>query len=189
MSEQTKYQKGRQALFNLMAETHDATCMDSELDEIECCVLSYAAPVAAASNHTLLAAAEDLYQAGYDAAENGWDRDPSECDEWRLLVELLPASAAASDVVAERRRQIVEERRPPLEDDQYVGCELLRAALTYGAHTALMIAGEPDEGVPEVWPWAPRWWKPTTPRRNLLKAAALIIAEIERLDRQEARND
>ena len=27
------------------------------------------------------------------------------------------------------------------------------------------------------------WFKPTTPRRDLVKAGALIIAEIERLDR------
>jgi hypothetical protein len=33
------------------------------------------------------------------------------------------------------------------------------------------------------WPWDLKWWKPTTPRRDLVKAAALIVAEIERLDR------
>jgi hypothetical protein len=33
------------------------------------------------------------------------------------------------------------------------------------------------------WPWAISWWKPKDYRRNLVKAAALLIAEIERLDR------
>ena len=39
---------------------------------------------------------------------------------------------------------------------------------------------------PEVFPWEDAWWKPTTPRRDLVKAAALILAEIERLDRMAA---
>ncbi|GAG33310.1 unnamed protein product, partial [marine sediment metagenome] len=40
---------------------------------------------------------------------------------------------------------------------------------------------------PEIWPWDPSWWKPTDERRNLEKAGALIVAELERLDRLEAR--
>jgi len=34
-----------------------------------------------------------------------------------------------------------------------------------------------------TWPWAEKWWKPKNERRDLVKAAALILAEIERLDR------
>jgi hypothetical protein len=34
---------------------------------------------------------------------------------------------------------------------------------------------------PGGWDWS--WFKPTTPRRDLVKAGALIVAEIERLDR------
>ena len=41
---------------------------------------------------------------------------------------------------------------------------------------------EPGRPGPD-WPWAPEWWKPSSYRRNLIKAGALIIAEIERLDR------
>lgn len=33
------------------------------------------------------------------------------------------------------------------------------------------------------------WWKPGAPRRMLIKAAALIVAEIERLDRAAAKKD
>ncbi|MNY70647.1 hypothetical protein D3C86_2088230 [compost metagenome] len=36
----------------------------------------------------------------------------------------------------------------------------------------------------ENWPWSEDWWKPSPePRRNLVKAGALILADIERLDR------
>lgn len=36
------------------------------------------------------------------------------------------------------------------------------------------------------WPrsWSRAWWKPKNPRRDLVRAAALLIAEIERLDRR-----
>lgn len=39
---------------------------------------------------------------------------------------------------------------------------------------------------PIDWPWDARSWKPGDARRNLVKAGALILAEIERLDRAEA---
>jgi hypothetical protein len=36
----------------------------------------------------------------------------------------------------------------------------------------------------EGWPWDEKWWKPSTnPIRNLVKAGALIAAEIDRLQR------
>jgi len=38
----------------------------------------------------------------------------------------------------------------------------------------------------ELWPWADRWWKPKSVRHDLIRAAALIVAEIERLDRGAA---
>jgi len=34
------------------------------------------------------------------------------------------------------------------------------------------------------WPWNMVWWKPKNYRRDLVKAAALLVAEIERLDRK-----
>ncbi|KAB2676748.1 hypothetical protein F9K85_09640 [Brucella tritici] len=45
-----------------------------------------------------------------------------------------------------------------------------------------MAIGAPK--APKNWPWNAEWWKPSDRRRNLVKAAALILAEIERLDRE-----
>lgn len=40
------------------------------------------------------------------------------------------------------------------------------------------------DGAPELWPWDVRWWKPSPdPERNLVKAGALIAAELDRLAR------
>ncbi|RBB41751.1 hypothetical protein DPV79_05200 [Burkholderia reimsis] len=55
------------------------------------------------------------------------------------------------------------------------------AAVAY----ALSAAGWDLDTAAYYWPssWAQRSFKPTTPRRDLVKAAALILAEIERADR------
>jgi hypothetical protein len=47
---------------------------------------------------------------------------------------------------------------------------------------------DPVAGI-EPWPFDEDWWKPEDPRRDLVRAGALIIAEIERLDRQDARHE
>lgn len=34
------------------------------------------------------------------------------------------------------------------------------------------------------WPWDAKWWKPKNTRRDLVRAGALIVAELERMDRE-----
>ena len=104
----------------------------------------------------------------------------------------LPAglTPAAEAVLAERRRQVEAEGWTPEHDDEHRRGELTMAASCYAMHTALMFEGYPDAydatKTPRPWPWDPSWWKPSDPRRNLVKASALILAEIERLDRAHA---
>lgn len=95
-------------------------------------------------------------------------------------------SQAAADVFAERRRQIEAEGFSPECDDQYRVGELATAAGCY----LLFSDAYPNEGQPPAgWPWADSWWKPTTYRQNQIKAGALILADIERLDRASLRID
>ena len=87
---------------------------------------------------------------------------------------------AAWDVLAERRRQVAVEGWSLETDDGYTRRELAQAAICY-----LRVArstGRLDKSA-EMWPWTLDWWKPTTYRRNLIKAGALLLAEIERIDR------
>lgn len=94
--------------------------------------------------------------------------------------------SALDDIAAERRRQVEEEGWTTEHDDQHDRGELARAAACYAAgHTFdhdVYPAFQTTVNM-TAWPWSRDWWKPTTPRRNLVKAAALIVAEIERLDR------
>ena len=92
-------------------------------------------------------------------------------------------TSAARDVLAERQRQINVEGWTPEDDDRYENGDLANAAACYAVHAAE--EGAPTDAAPSAWPWDAKWWKPSTPRRDLVKAGALILAEIERLDRAE----
>lgn len=82
-----------------------------------------------------------------------------------------PPSDAARDVLAERERQKSVEGWTPEHDDEHNDEQLALAAACYAL------------GSPTFWPWENRWWKPKDRRRNLVRAGALILAEIERIDR------
>ncbi|HEJ3062549.1 TPA: hypothetical protein SL272_000882 [Pseudomonas aeruginosa] len=86
---------------------------------------------------------------------------------------------AARDVLAERRRQVEAEGWTTEHDDEHDCGELASAAGCYAMYTQAYPAGDPHQS----WPWDASWWKPKTARENLVRAGALILAEIERLDR------
>lgn len=98
---------------------------------------------------------------------------------WSGQVAIEALSQAAQDVLAERARQISAEGWTPEHDDAYMSGDLACAAIAY-----LMAIVNPN-GAHHWWPpgWNREWFKPTNARRDLVKAAALICAEIERLDR------
>ncbi|EPY1490535.1 hypothetical protein [Klebsiella michiganensis] len=103
----------------------------------------------------------------------------AELAERRLAeMESRTVTAAATDVLAERQRQVTAERWTAERDDGYQNSELADAAACYAIH-----AHNQGFSTPAHWPWSPDWWKQTSPRRDLVKAGALILAEIERLDR------
>jgi hypothetical protein len=106
-----------------------------------------------------------------------------------LMSDNAPQTRAVLDVLRERFRQVSEEGWTAEHDDTHASGELARAAAAYCESAARPKLFARKEGaaftVPMSWPptWDRSWWKPTGSRRDLIKAAALIIAEIERLDR------
>lgn len=88
-------------------------------------------------------------------------------------------------IAKERTRQIVQEGWKPDHDDEHRGGELACAADAYIYAALANIAGVPPERS-VMWPWDEAWWKPSDdPIRNLVKAGALIAAEIDRLQRKD----
>ncbi len=120
-----------------------------------------------ASNDHLRAIANDLK--GYSATLTGAS---IESPETRTAITLM---------LNERIRQIKSEGYTTEDDDKYIYHELAVAASEYARASAYLNL--------DSWPWALDFWKPSdNPVRNLEKAGALIIAEIERLQRAEQKS-
>jgi hypothetical protein len=103
-----------------------------------------------------------------------------------VIVLHAEGTAAARDVLAERRRQVEKEGWTPEHDDQHGECSMSYAAACY-ALEGTPIARTPTVNIQRVWEYTGwswlAWWKPKDRRRNLVRAAALILADIERIDR------
>jgi hypothetical protein len=105
--------------------------------------------------------------------------------------ETFMGSKVLADIAIERHRQIMAEGWTPEHDDEHKDGEIAVAAAMYAipAHKRLLRnarttpADAPPLWVPRQWPWEATGWKPKDARRDLIRAAALIVAEIERLDR------
>ena len=111
------------------------------------------------------------------------------------------------EVGAERQRQITEENHTTEKDDTVnAGGQLALAAACYISPRPLFIKKSYCNGVSymDPWPWNeradrrpangnvtyhPTDWPHQTRRRLLVMAAALIIAEIERIDRRFFQRD
>lgn len=86
-------------------------------------------------------------------------------------------------IATERQRQIEVEGWTPEHDAQHKGGELALAAAVYAVPNHL-------RGILMVlWPWAPEWYKPKDRIRDLVRAGALIAAEIDRLLARGADHD
>ncbi len=127
-----------------------------------------------------------------DGAASTMAEAAAELERMDKLIEDIQAREKSSDyrtavgeIISERLRQMTAEGFGIAHDDQHTAGELARAAACYAISAHNKAAGHPN--VVRSWPWEPEWWKPTTPRRDLVKAAALILAEIERIDRLEAK--
>ena len=112
-------------------------------------------------------------------------------DSASSIVQHMPEAAntprAWFDVLAERRRQISDEGWTPKHDDAHDECEMAFAAAVYALESACPSDWQDrqrQDAIRELWPWD-AWHKSTTQRRDLVKAGALILAEIERLDRAD----
>jgi len=90
-------------------------------------------------------------------------------------------------IAAERLRQLDVEGYTVITDSLYSNNELVRAAICYAAPAGMRKDkpySDPETVfIPMMWPWAFKHWKPTADDRvrELVKAGALIAAEIDRL--------
>lgn len=117
-----------------------------------------------------------------------------------ITAESAAISAGAADILLERVRQITEKGYDDQHDDQHNSGELAMAAACYAAYpfhiyevskTVSVVNIENGFRFTDPWPFHFDFDKrPAADQRRLLvMAGAFIAAEIDRLDRIEARAD
>lgn len=103
-------------------------------------------------------------------------------------------SGGIVDIARERKRQVEEEGWTAEHDDnEHADGDLASAGACYALPINVLslpvgvIAGNTILAI--LWPFMGEWWKPKDRRRNLVRAGALIAAEIDRLDRLAAKGE
>lgn len=86
-------------------------------------------------------------------------------------------------IKAERKRQIEVEGYTAQHDDQHSDGGMLTAANFYYLHALGRPLTYRPDGAPLGWPWGRSCWKPKNPERDLVRAGALCMAELDRLRR------
>ena len=122
------------------------------------------------------------------------DRNKVECCNcgWiGIKHEMVPEIITGVELIAEeRKRQIEKEGWTKDHDKEHYLGQLADAAVSYALTETerkqiwkLYTTDEKVPDVPPTWPWEKSWWKPTPNDRvkELVKAGALIAAEIDRL--------
>lgn len=100
-------------------------------------------------------------------------------DLWREVERLSGANDGAALIAQERKRQMDAEGWTPEHDDQHTHGELATAAACYLLYWR-------SEWTPLIWPWTADQWKQKDQLFSLVRAGALIAAEIDRLLRAQA---
>jgi hypothetical protein len=107
------------------------------------------------------------------------DEKTGDVKEMKETCTLL-LSQAMHDVIEARINQIFKHGYTPQHDAKLKDGELARAGACYA------LKGADAEIQFGQWPWADDVWEPKDRRTNLVNAAALIVAEIEKMDHKAA---
>jgi hypothetical protein len=110
---------------------------------------------------------------------------PGEPEEG-LMSQATQTFQALTRIAIAREKLISEAGFDQVHDDAQLQSQLVVAAGSYALHA---IASEAERqqfspgAPPPAWPWEATLWQPEDRNRDLLRAAALLVAEIERLNR------
>lgn len=179
----------KQARADIVDSNRPARYLDAIIAELEAAAPSAAAPEISTAHGPWL---PSRYDEGETYCERCLTRsvfaDKRKCEPHIVSAPQAAsepvATQAARDVLAERQRQISTEGYTPEHDDEHGAEEFGRAASVYANSHVYDVIGASYMG----WPWDEAWYKPTTQRRDFVKAAALLLAGIECIDRATLSN-
>lgn len=101
----------------------------------------------------------------------------------------IDQAAGVRAIADERQRQVHAEGFSAENDADYKAGVLANAALAYLQVAAMDLAAGGRAHIatgapPACWPWHRLWWKPRDARRDLVRAGALIAAQLDAIDGQ-----
>lgn len=99
-------------------------------------------------------------------------------------------NAVLSSIAFERERQKASEGWTEEHDDAHDAGEMGIAAACYAANERIFVRTDVDGELADAWPWDKAWDKRAKHdrRRQLVIAGALVVAELERILRQDERD-
>ena len=96
-------------------------------------------------------------------------------------------ATGAGQITTERERQVWDEGWTNEHDDKYTEGQMAVAGGCYAYHSTEPYLGCQQQYrntlPPPDWPWDAKWWKPISPSRDLIRAGALMAAEVDRRKR------
>jgi hypothetical protein len=88
-------------------------------------------------------------------------------------------------IAEERQRQIDKEGWTAQHDAEHKYGELAIAAACYAVYNTDANVNNPNTRSPNGWPWNDNSFKPADLIKNLVRAGALIAAEIDNIQKQQ----
>lgn len=128
----------------------------------------------------------------HSSANCPWQNAIDAAEEYKPA-QAVDLGTGVKAIAAERERQLHAECFTRDSDLQYRRGELAKAATAYVQLAAMDLEAGTRNHIAcrepaAVWPWAPEWWKPVDARRDLVRAGALIAAQIDLIDSQAVGN-
>lgn len=146
-------------------------------------------PLERSYSTTAFSATAQTFQLGPDGSAAIFPRGGFVACSWNCLAVLAAKRAsetgqtdAAVRIVAERERQVTQEGWSPEHDAGMPAGDLATAGVCYVVeHLPQWVEDDQLTGdLPNRWPWDAEWWKPKGRDRDLIRAGALIAAELDR---------
>ncbi|RBO54685.1 hypothetical protein DSD19_04730 [Rhodovulum sp. BSW8] len=133
--------------------------------------------------------AEGTFNGGFQTAE-----EAMAAVDAKVLTALRGIQTNGVAAIAdERRRQIEVEGWTPEHDDAHDEFEMSLAAAAYAVSGTLgpsaLLDQATQDAIRKTWPFQAHLFRPTGGRKDLVRAGALIAAEIDRLDRAALRQE
>jgi hypothetical protein len=120
---------------------------------------------------------------------NDW-RDSAQAAVEAVLTQRTDgATDGAALIAAERKRQIESEKWTAEHDDEHDAGQMVEAAVTYALEATYDGPALKGTWFKKYWPWDDESFKPKNPPQDLIRAGALIAAEIDRLQRATQRTE